>query len=178
VSAPPEMTAPQPEGTGGGREGNNSVREIVALSASTVPQPMSRADREQLSRLIRQQARLGKTQAAQRAAELRADLEQQLDARYPFDKDTVWGAAYGAARRIVAEGNAGIAQRCEELGIPAEYRPSIVMGWLEQGRNILKGERTDMRRVGHAQIDALEKLARTEIERVALQLETELVDGR
>jgi hypothetical protein len=139
--------------------------------------PMTRSDRENLSRLIRQQAKLGKTEAAERAAELRADFEKQLDRHYHYDEEPVWAEAHAAAEHAVKQAQASVAQRCVELGIPEQFRPRITMHWYDRGRNALKSERAEMRKVGFAAIAALERRTRTEIDRAALQLETELVSG-
>jgi hypothetical protein len=139
---------------------------------------MTKGERENLARLIRQRAKLGKTTASQRAAELRAELEQQLDRRYSFDDDAVWNEAYTAAEQAVAQAKVAIAKRCEQLGIPEQFRPDIGSGWWrERGRNSTKSERAEMRRLGYVAIEALEKKARTEIDRAAVELETELVAG-
>jgi hypothetical protein len=138
---------------------------------------MTRVEREQLVSLVKQRAKLAKIVAAQRAAELRAAFEQQLDRRYSFDEDATWNAAYLAAEQATAEAEALIAKRSTELGIPTQFAPQIAMGWLSRGRNSCKAERAEMRRVAHSEIEACEKRARTEIERASVDLQTELVAG-
>ncbi len=84
---------------------------------------MTRTERTELGRLIRQRERVMKTAAAQRAAELRADFERQLAAEYQFDDDEVWIAATIAVKEVVRDADAAVAQRCRELGIPDKFRP-------------------------------------------------------
>jgi hypothetical protein len=81
-------------------------------------EPMSRAEREDLRRLCRYQATLATTGAAQRAAELRADFEEQLASIFRFDDDAIWKAATEAADEAVDEADERIAARCKELRIP------------------------------------------------------------
>ena len=64
---------------------------------------MTRTERTELGRLIRQRERVMKTAAAQRAAELRADFERQLAAEYQFDDDEVWKAATIAVKEVVRD---------------------------------------------------------------------------
>ena len=138
---------------------------------------MTKPERDDLARLVRQRAKLAKTAAAQRAAELRSEFEQQLDRRYAYDQDAVWDEAYTDAERLVAEAQIVIAKRSAELGIPAQFAPDIHLGWSDRGRNSSKAERTELRRIAHAAIEAAEKRARTSIEAASVELQTELVAG-
>src|SRR5262245_44857598 len=99
-----------------------SARDCGAL---TVSETMTSAERTQLMTLIRARARAAKAQTDQRAAELRADFEEQLDRHYSYDEEGVWQEAYCTARKAIEEGNAAIKQRCSELGIPAQFAPAL-----------------------------------------------------
>lgn len=74
----------------------------VNLEAS--PAPMSKSEREDLLRLVRQREKVLKTAASQRSAELMADFEQQLTSIYSYDQDEVWRSARNAAEEEVAKG--------------------------------------------------------------------------
>ena len=54
---------------------------------------MTKGERNDLAKLVRQNERLAKTAATQRSAELLADFERQLGTIYSFDDDEVWKAA-------------------------------------------------------------------------------------
>ena len=60
---------------------------------------MSRGEREDLQRLIRQREKILRSAAKQRSAELLADFENQLGSTYSFDSDAVWAAAAQLAEK-------------------------------------------------------------------------------
>jgi hypothetical protein len=82
---------------------------------------MTKAERDELSRLVRQRAKVVKATASQRVAELRADFEQQFDTRYSFDQDPIWEEAHNATGKAVEAAQAKVAQRCRELGILKQF---------------------------------------------------------
>src|SRR5690348_3800209 len=135
------------------------------LSSSTRSTPMSppgmtRHEREDLRRLCRYQATLAKTGAAQRAAELRADFEEQLASIFRFDDDAIWKAVTETADAAVDEADKRIAARCNELGIPERFRPSLHLSWYSRGENASGKRRAELRKVAESHIEALEKKAR------------------
>jgi hypothetical protein len=139
---------------------------------------MTARERQDLARLVRQRAKVEKAGAAQRRAEIMADFEQQLASIYTPDDDAAWKAMHEAAEQATTEANAAIAERCAELGIPKQFRPSISTYWYGRGENALKDRRAELRRVAVTRLDALEKAARTEIERASVEAQTALVaDG-
>ena len=138
---------------------------------------MTKPERDELARLVRQQARVQRTAAAERAAALKADFEAQLQKRYSWDEEETWASAYKAAKDQVADMNCAIKATFTERGIPMEFAPGLSLGWYERGRNMLREERAEMRRLAHAQIEAAEKKARTDIEAASVALQTELVAG-
>lgn len=138
---------------------------------------MTRADRETLIKIARQRERLAKTEAKERAAILVADFEKQLDRRYHFNENQVWEAATKSAKQVVNDANEQIAAECARLGIPAQFAPKLSMGWSDRGRNDAKEERAEMRRVAMKTIDALEKSAKTAIERRSLETQEKIMVG-
>jgi vacuolar-type H+-ATPase subunit H len=77
---------------------------------------MSKSEREDLQRLIRQREKVLKSAAKQRSSELLADFENQMGSEYAFDDDAVWAQAMKDAEPVVAKAKAKIAARCRELG--------------------------------------------------------------
>jgi hypothetical protein len=136
---------------------------------------MTRAETSDLLRLVRQRERLAKTTAAQRSAELLADFEKQLGSSYSYDSDETWKAAAEAANKAVAEAQAIIAERCQELGIPKEFAPGLSCAWYGRGQNACKTRRAELRKMAGTRIAAIEKAARTEIERMSLEAQTAIV---
>ena len=58
-----------------------------------------------------------------------ADFEQKLATVYTWDQDETWNKAHNEAEKVVRESQEIIAKRCEELGIPKTFAPSIGMSW-------------------------------------------------
>ena len=138
---------------------------------------MTRADRETLIKIARQRERVAKSEAKDRAARLLADFEQQMDRRYSYDESEVWEQAVKIADRTVSEANKQIAEECRRLGIPDQFAPKLEMGWRSAGRNMVKNERMEMRRVAQREIDALEKAAQTAIARQSVQTQERIMVG-
>lgn len=139
---------------------------------------LSRAERESLLKMVRQRERVAKSSASERSATLMADFEAQLDRRYSYDEDEVWNAATLAAKQVVADASARIAERCREMGIPAEFAPELAVTWYGRGRNALAGERAELRRIAKRRVEQIEARARLEIERASVHAQEQLLlDG-
>jgi hypothetical protein len=99
---------------------------------SVAPDAISKAERADLSRVARLQAKAAKSAVVQREAELLADLESELSTQY---------SSQAAERSDVTEkmkaanneANAEIERRCEQLGIKPEYQPRLLMYWSSRG---------------------------------------------
>lgn len=136
---------------------------------------MTKGEREELKRLARERARVAKADAARRTADLKALFEQQVITLYDFNRDEVWKEAVDEAQKAAAEAQATIARRCEELGIPAEFAPTVSFAWQGRGRFLVEVEAADLRRAAYKRIEAMERTAKHEIDRRALEIQTELV---
>lgn len=136
---------------------------------------MTKAERADLCTLIRRREKIEKTATAQRAAELRSDFEAQLAAIYSFDQEENWKAAHAAAEAAEKAGNQAILKRCKELGIPKEFAPSISCAWYGRGENSTSKRRAELRQVAVTRIAALEKQARTAIEKRSVELQEEVI---
>lgn len=136
---------------------------------------MTKTERGELISLIKANARVAKAMASQRSAEVMADFERQLDTIYSFDEDEIWKKAWSAADQAVNDAKEAVAERCQELGIPKEFAPSISVGWWGQGQNASKERRADLRRMAVTRIAADEKSSRVVIEKYSVDLQTKIV---
>jgi hypothetical protein len=74
------------------------------------PHGMTKGEREDLQRLIRQREKVLKSAAKQRSSELIADFENQMGSAYSFDDDEVWDAAVKAVQPLVDQAKQRMAQ--------------------------------------------------------------------
>jgi hypothetical protein len=137
-----------------------------------VTAPMTKAEREELSKLLRQRERVLKSAARQRSTELMAEFERQMAAIYSWDSDAVWKAAAEAAQAAVTAAQAEIAARCAEIGIPERFGPSIEMRWYGRGENAVKERRNELRKVAQTRIAAIEQAAIVQIEVTSVEAQT------
>jgi len=70
---------------------------------------MTKHEREDLQRLVRQREKVLKSAAKQRSAELIADFENQMGQEFSFDQDEVWERATKIAQEALAKANEQIA---------------------------------------------------------------------
>jgi hypothetical protein len=136
---------------------------------------MTKAERDDLQRLIRRREGVLKSAAEQRSAELLADFEQQLASIYSYDHDEVWAKAYEAAEAATAQAQAVIAKQCEKLGIPAKFAPSVAIAWQGRGENAVAWRQNELRRVAKSRIAAIEKAARVKIELRSVELQSQVI---
>jgi hypothetical protein len=139
------------------------------------PTPMTKSERADLERLINQRERVLKQQAQARSADVLAEFERQIAQIYSFDQDQVWQAAKQQADEVVRQAQQTIADRCVELGIPAQFAPSLHVGWHARGENASQQRRAELRRVAVTRIAAMEKQARLQIAQDALQAKTAII---
>ena len=136
---------------------------------------MTKGEREDLQRLIRQREKVLKSAAKQRSAELIADFENQMGQEYRFDQDEVWDQAVEVADREVRKMQKQIAARCGELGIPERFAPSISLEWHHRGYdNALATRRAELRLMATTQIEAIEQKAIVQIELSCLEAQTKI----
>jgi hypothetical protein len=136
---------------------------------------MSKSEREDLQRLVRQREKVLKSAAKQRSVELIADFENQMGQEYSFDQDEVWEQAQGIVRAEIKKANALIASRCRQLGIPQRFAPSIGSYWIDRGfDNMVEPRRKELRRMAQTQIEAIEQKAIVEIELSCLKAQEQI----
>lgn len=136
---------------------------------------MSKGERDDLHRHIRQREKVLKSAAKQRSAELLAGFEHDLAAKFSFDDDKTWAEAISIAKQELAKANATIAARSRELGIPASFAPSYDGYWHSRGENAAKERRAELRKVALAQIAASQQKAFTKIEMHCLQAQEQII---
>lgn len=136
---------------------------------------MTKAERDDLVRLIKQRERVAKTAASQRSAAMLAEFERQVSALHNFATDEVWSAAAQAAADAARKANEEIAARAKELGIPDEFAPKLAFSWARRGENEYAARRAELRRVAKAEIETVEKLAQVQIEAQSVQAQTEII---
>ena len=137
--------------------------------------PMTKAEREDLLRLIKQRERVAKTAAEQRSAAMLAEFEHKISAQHNFATNEVWAAATEAAIEAAKTANEAIELEADKLGIPKEFQPKVSFHWARRGENEYKQRRDELRRVAKAEIDALEKIARVQIETESVRAQTEII---
>lgn len=135
---------------------------------------MSKSEREDLQRLIRQRERVQKAAAKERSAQLLAEFENQLGSEYSFDQDAVWEEATRLAEQEVKKAQARVAERCRELGIPNQFAPSLNVSWYRRGSNGSAERRAELRRMAQTRVAAMERQAIVQIGLASLQSQTEL----
>lgn len=136
---------------------------------------MTKSERVELGQLIRKRERVMKSLAAERAAIMLAEFDAQSAAIYSFDQDETWAKAMQEAEKAVSDANKAVASRCQELGIPKEFAPSVAVGWMERGQNAVASRRAELRRMAKSRIAAIEKETLTKIERLSLIAQTEVI---
>lgn len=138
---------------------------------------MTKGERDDLSRLIRQRERVMKAAATQRAAELLADFEREMGAIHRYNNDETWARLHAEAKAAVATAQADVDRRCKELGIPPEFAPRMELYWYGRGENALKDRQQELRRMAKSRIAAMEAAARTAIEVHSVEAQTKLLAG-
>jgi hypothetical protein len=138
-------------------------------------QPMTKSEREDLAKLIRNREKVMKAAAGQRSAELLAEFEQQMASEYRFDEDATWEKAFNAADAAVAVAQASIEESCRELGIPARFAPGLSLSWHGRGENAIKERRAELRLVAKSRIAAIEKAACMKIEMSCLDAQAQVL---
>lgn len=136
---------------------------------------MTRSDRDTLVKIVRQRERVAKTEAKERSAVLMADFERQLDTNYSFNDSAVWAEATKAANEAVTAAKQKIAEECEKLGIPKEFAPNLSLGWYGKGQNASKERCSELRRIAMRELEAVEKKARTAIEKRSLEMQEKIM---
>lgn len=135
---------------------------------------MTKSERSDLAKLARMRERVARAEVDQRAAELRADVEQQLSAEYRFS-DEAWAAVTATAADAVRIADAEVARICRERGIPDEFRPGLQTSWYGRGRNAITSRRAELRKAAYARVEADAKQAKHKIAAASVEIQTSLL---
>jgi hypothetical protein len=136
---------------------------------------MTKGEREDLQRLVRQREKVLKSAAKQRSTQLLDNFENQMGQEYAFDQDAVWEQAVKFADLQVNRMQKQIAARCKEMGIPERFAPSISLTWHHRGHdNLVAGRRRELRLMAESRVEAIEAKAITEIELGCLEAQTQI----
>jgi hypothetical protein len=136
---------------------------------------MTKAERDDLVRLVKQREKVAKSAAEQRSAMMLADFERQIAAIYTFDKNDVWRAALEVGVEAVKKANEAVVAEAVRLGIPPEFHPKLSYQWRSRGENAYRERRAELRKVATAEIAAMEKTARVQIEARSIEAQTEII---
>lgn len=116
-----------------------------------------------------------KTMAAERSATMLAEFESQAAKIYSFNDDAVWAKAKEEAEVAVLAAQAAVEGRCQALGIPKEFAPSLNVAWYGRGENAFAQRLAELRRAAKRRIEAMEAEANSKIERMSLDAQAELL---
>jgi hypothetical protein len=135
---------------------------------------MTKAERLELAKVVRMQAKSARARIDQRKAERLAQLEEELAAEYGHD-DERWSAITEEALRLVQALDAELAEVCAAHGIRPEFRPKLQLSWYDRGENGVARRRAELRKVAVTRSEADAQRARAEVERWATAACTDLV---
>lgn len=136
---------------------------------------MTKSERDDLVRLVKQREKVAKSAAEQRSAVMLADFEREVSALHPFDQNEVWEAAWKAGAEAAKKASEMVAEEAKKLGIPEEFRPKLSINWHERGLSAYKSRREELRKLAQAEIAAMEKTAKVQIEARSIEAQTEVI---
>jgi hypothetical protein len=139
---------------------------------------MTKSELENLLRAFRLNAKAAKTSILNLGAKLKAEFEVQLDTRYPASGDPVWEEELAGLRAEWQKRQARVDKRCVERGIPERFRPHLYRpSWAYGGEQCFKELRPELRRLAHAQIDAIVKSRLEELEARSAQVQLSILSN-
>src|SRR4051794_36877452 len=95
---------------------------------------MTKGDREELGRILRKRTTVAKAKVEERGRAIVAEFERQLATIFEAE-DAAWRDLTATANAGVKKLDAMLAQRCDAMGIPREFRPSLNLSWYGRGSN-------------------------------------------
>lgn len=137
---------------------------------------MTKAERLELTKIVRARAKIAKDDIGARQAQILADAESQLSKKFHED-DEAFQEVMREARKYMSEVTAKINAKCAEMGVPADFRPSVNTYWFSRGENADPKRRAELRKLVQAQAEASARVARLEIDRQSVTLQEQLMAG-
>lgn len=140
---------------------------------------MTRRDRDDLIRVVKQREKLAKSGAEARAAEVLADFEEQLARQYKIEESEVFLEALGVVQQAIREADAMVNREFDRMGVDPAFAGGLDVGyaWQRRGENALKERRHELRAVAKSRVDAMTKAALVHIAKESLERQTELIAG-
>ena len=136
---------------------------------------MTKAERGDLLSIAKKNERVAIDECDVRAAQLKTDFENHISAVYSWDQTEKWAQVYAKGREYERAANEDIMNVCTELGIPAQFAPSISVSWSRRGENFTAARRAEIRRAAYAQIDEWAKTAKHVIRTKSAQTQVSLL---
>ena len=152
------------------------VTPPVTIRPVTRAVGMSKGERDELAKVIRQRGRVAKGHVESAKADLLADVEAKLAAEFSA-RDEMWDGAMEIAEQAIRDAKAEIARVCHERGIPKDFRPALRVQWLSRGRNLEPARRAELRKLAIARIDEAGKDAKLAIDAMEADTLTDLYAG-
>lgn len=135
---------------------------------------MTVGERSELTKWVRMRSKVRKSDVMARTTTLLARFEAQLASRYD-EYDSHWREIAQEAEEKVKQLDSELAKRCQALGIPVQFRPSLELSWYGRGENADKQRRQELRAVAESELEAQATQAKSRIEHDELDLITEIV---
>jgi hypothetical protein len=137
--------------------------------------PISSRDLNMLLTVVKANERAAKGKAKHRKADMLAEFERQISAIYHWDQEDTWGQLTSEVRTEITKANKKLSDRCNELGIPKAFQPSIAWYWSGRGENASKERRAELRKLAQAQAEQAECRAVAEIEAASASIQARMV---
>lgn len=134
---------------------------------------MTKTERTELRRVVRQQFKVLRAEVEQRKAELIADLEEQVEERYA-DEDKAWADAAHLAHEAIMEANRKVNDAYREVVGEQHVERQYVRGMLPDRPT---GRQRAMKRVAAARVEEQVKGALLRLDRQEADLHKKLAIG-
>jgi hypothetical protein len=137
---------------------------------------MKQSEIKHVSQALRARVKAARATIIALGPKLKANFEVEVSRRYPARGDAVWLDAMEKLDRATKEQRARVAERCEELGIPHRFRPTIAgPHWSDwHDSYAYKSLRAELCRVANLQIDDMLKTRLAEMERDSADIQFEI----
>src|SRR4051812_3411258 len=128
---------------------------------------MTKGDREELGRILRKRTTVAKAKVEERGRAIVAEFERQLATIFE-DEDSAWRDLTATANAGVKKLDAMLAQRCDAMGIPREFRPPLTLSWYGRGSTASRKRGEELGRVCQPQVEAQKRPAFARLEEAEL----------
>ena len=135
---------------------------------------INRRDFRDLLAISQLNAKVAKNAIQERCAHVLAIGERRLAAEYDRT-DTFWADAMSSLDEAAAVAWSIVHERCDALGIPTEFRPSIEVEWFRRGENGMASRRRELRILLHAEVAAMAQTAVARVDRLTAEVQVELL---